>query len=203
MEEAVAKNKMRTDKAYYLLAAYCFVLGAVFGVYLLFNFNYWSVKGVVGIAEYLLLAFPLLIIAMGCISIAAGVHYRKKLERLSEAIRGLSGGVEGLSPADFLRNKGLLQSGGDYTGIYIIHNLTKNMYYVGQSVKVLGRLSQHFSGRGNGDVYADYKCGDDFMVKTVPLSASGYDSLDALERDAISAYDAYGSGYNRTRGNSN
>ena len=29
------------------------------------------------------------------------------------------------------------------------------------------------------------------------------DQLDALERDAIAAYNAYGRGYNRTRGNRN
>ena len=52
-------------------------------------------------------------------------------------------------------------------------------------------------------MYADYKYGDDFELNVVSLRESGYDSLDALERDTIAAYDAYGRGYNRTRGNRN
>lgn len=77
------------------------------------------------------------------------------------------------------------------------------MYYVGQSTRVVGRLIQRLTGCGNGDVYADYKYGDDFELNVVSLRESGYDSLDALERDTIAAYDAYGRGYNRTRGNRN
>lgn len=89
----------------------------------------------------------------------------------------------------------------DFTGIYIIHNLTKDMYYVGQSKNVLKRISCHFGGSGNGDVYADLKHGDAFTVKTVPLTNSGYDNLDDLERDAIQAHDACRRGYNKNRGN--
>lgn len=77
------------------------------------------------------------------------------------------------------------------------------MYYVGQSTRVVGRLTQYLTGHGNGDVYADYKYGDDFELNVVSLRESGYDSLAALERDAIAAYDAYDKGYNRTRGNRN
>ena len=80
---------------------------------------------------------------------------------------------------------------------------TEDMYYVGQSTRVVGRLIQHLTGCGNGDVYADYKYGDDFELNVVSLRESGYDSLDALESDTIAAYDAYGRGYDRTRGNRN
>lgn len=52
-------------------------------------------------------------------------------------------------------------------------------------------------------MYADYKYGDKFEINLVSLRESGYDSLDALERDAIEAYGAYTKGYNRTRGNRN
>lgn len=33
---------------------------------------------------------------------------------------------------------------------------------MGQGKAVLDRVNHHFSGRGNGDVYADYKYGDFF-----------------------------------------
>lgn len=81
------------------------------------------------------------------------------------------------------------------------HNVIRDMYYVGQSVRVLARVTQHLSGHGNGDLYADYKYGDKFMVRTISLTESGYQSLNDLERDMIAAYDAYRTGYNATRGN--
>ena len=102
-----------------------------------------------------------------------------------------------------MRSRGALTRNGDFTGIYVIHNKTKDKYYVGQSVRVVGRVGQHLMGRGNGDVYADYKYGDKFEINIVSLRESGYDSLDALERDTIKAYGAYTKGYNRTRGNRN
>ena len=83
------------------------------------------------------------------------------------------------------------------------HNTTRDLYYVGQSVRVVGRVTQHLTGHGNGDVYADLKYGDAFEISVVSLTQSGYESLDALERDAIDAFNAYGRGYNRTRGNRN
>ena len=126
------------------------------------------------------------------------VAERKALER----VRSLSAGV-GASPREFMRARGALTRNGDFTGIYVIHNKSKDMYYVGQSVRVVGRVRQHLTGHGNGDVYADYKYGDKFEINLVSLRESGYDSLDALERDTIEAYGAYTKGYNRTRGNRN
>ena len=76
------------------------------------------------------------------------------------------------------------------------------MYYVGQAKKVLQRVTQHFTGHGNGDVYADYKYGDQFSIKTIAFNTSGYDSLDRLEKDTIEAYAAFSKGYNKNRGNS-
>ncbi|EPD77470.1 hypothetical protein HMPREF1527_01403 [Atopobium sp. oral taxon 199 str. F0494] len=90
---------------------------------------------------------------------------------------------------------------GDFTGIYVLHNLSQDEYYVGQSVHVLRRVRQHFTGHGNGDVYADWKMGDKFTIATVSLVGSGYNNLNDLERDVICAYDAYDHGYNRTSGN--
>ena len=91
----------------------------------------------------------------------------------------------------------------DFTGIYILFNKTKNMHYVGQGAKVFGSVNNHFTGTGNGDVYADYKYGDLFSIKMISLKNSEFDSLDELERKTIITYDAYSSGYNKTRGNYN
>ena len=131
-----------------------------------------------------------------------GFHSRVAERKALERVRSLSAGV-GASPQEFMRVRGALTRNGDFTGIYVIHNKTKDKYYVGQSVRMVGRVRQHLMGRGNGDVYADYKYGDKFEINLVSLRESGYDSLDALERDTIKAYGAYTKGYNRTRGNRN
>lgn len=139
---------------------------------------------------------------LGIAVIAFGVHLKKTDRRTLIRVRGLLKG-EGASPREFLSARDALLRNGDFTGVYVIHNTTKDMNYVGQSVRVVGRVTRHFTGHGNGDVYADYKYGDDFTIKVVSLHESGYESLDALERDAIRAYAAYDCGYNRTRGNGN
>lgn len=113
-------------------------------------------------------------------------------------MRGLTG--SGAPAFDFLAARGTLRQ-SDFTGVYVLHNVTKDMYYVGQSVKVINRVGQHLTGHGSGDVYADFKYGDEFEVSTVSLAESGYGSLNDIERDTIAAYDAYNHGYNRTAGN--
>lgn len=122
---------------------------------------------------------------------------------LRKQVLQMMGGQEAISANDYLalRQATKADSQSEFTGIYILRNLNNGMCYVGQSVRVMSRVQQHLTGHGNGDVYADYKHGDDFTVQTISLAASGYDSLNDLERDAIFTYDAFNSGYNRTRGN--
>ena len=108
-------------------------------------------------------------------------------------------GVQDITPEEFFEIK--KHQSGDVVGVYIIHNETNNRYYVGQAKKLFFRINQHFTGHGNGDVYADYKYGDDFAIKIIRLSESGYDDLDHLEKDMIKKYHAYSTGYNKTSGN--
>lgn len=123
---------------------------------------------------------------------------RRRQREVCAKMRGLTG--NGAPASDFLAARGALRQ-SDFTGVYVLHNVTKDMYYVGQSVKVINRVGQHLTGHGNGNVYADFKYGDEFEVSTVSLVESGYGSLNDLERDTIAAYDAYNHGYNRTAGN--
>ena len=108
-------------------------------------------------------------------------------------------GVQDITPEEFFEIK--KHQNGDVVGVYIIHNETNGRYYVGQAKKLFFRINQHFTGHGNGDVYADYKYGDDFAIKIIRLSESGYDDLDHLEKDMIKKYHAYSIGYNKTSGN--
>ena len=89
----------------------------------------------------------------------------------------------------------------NFTGVYILNNTTKHKYYVGQAIRIFSRVNNHFTGKGNGDVYADYKYKDNFTVRLMPLSKSGYNSLDKLEKDMIAKFRANTTGYNKTAGN--
>lgn len=88
-----------------------------------------------------------------------------------------------------------------FPGVYILHNRTNGKYYVGQGRNVLDRANHHFTGRGNGDVYVDYKNGHDWTVTLVNLDETSFSNLNDLERHLISKYDAFYNGYNKTRGN--
>jgi hypothetical protein len=107
--------------------------------------------------------------------------------------------TDGITPEAFLQAAKNIT--GDLVGVYIIYNQTKDMYYVGQAKRLYFRVKQHFTGHGNGDVYADYKYGDAFLIRLITLRESGYDDLDRLERDMIAKYRAYERGYNKTAGN--
>ena len=86
-----------------------------------------------------------------------------------------------------------------FAGVYVLINKTSGLHYVGQSVDVFSRVNSHFSGRGNGDVYADYKYGCPFEVILIPLQRP-YESLNELEREMIRYYGA-DKEYNKTKGN--
>lgn len=49
-------------------------------------------------------------------------------------------------------------------------------------------------GDGNYDVYADFRCGDSFDVRIVPLSGSCFESLTELRHSVIQALEAAGDG---------
>lgn len=86
------------------------------------------------------------------------------------------------------------------SGIYILHNETKNMYYVGQSKNIFSRVNSHFTGKGNGDVYADYKYGDNFSIQLIKYSDSNFKSLNEMEWYYIKKFDCVKNGYNKSYG---
>ena len=106
-----------------------------------------------------------------------------------------------MTPKQFFGFRARAGSARNFSGVYILYNEDKKMYYVGQGIRVLDRVNAHFTGHGNGDVYADYKYGDHFTIKLISLRKSGYSDLNSLERDMIARYKAFSRGYNRTRGN--
>lgn len=154
----------------------------------------------------------MVIMLLVCIAIVVVAFYYtyKEKEKIKTQIRGLAENTLEMTPEEFfiMRKKSFGGRGRpsyaltlNFAGVYILFNSTKNMYYVGQGKEVLNRVNAHFTGKGNGDVYADYKFGDKFTIKIIALEKSGYATLNELERNTIITYDAFASGYNKTRGN--
>lgn len=80
-----------------------------------------------------------------CIIILLHSIHRKKVE-INKKIEKLSSGVEEYTPEEFfklrnysfgVRDKQKYALTMNFTGVYIIFNKTKNMYYVGQAHKIL------------------------------------------------------------------
>lgn len=154
----------------------------------------------------------IIIIVLLCIaSIVVILYYNyKKKEKIKAQIKGLAENSLEMTLEEFFKMRKASFGGRghpsyalaqNFAGVYILFNSTKNKYYVGQGKAVLNRVNAHFTGKGNGDVYADFKYGDKFTIKMISLEKSGYSTLNELERNTILAYDAFASGYNKTRGN--
>ena len=151
--------------------------------------------------------FIWIIVSLSIISCAIKIM-RTIIIRLK--IKRLANNTLAITPREFFRIRNASNGGRgrkhistsrDFSGVYILYNHTKRMYYVGQGKKVFQRVNQHFTGHGNGDVYADYKYGDKFTIKMIKLQKSGFRTLNELERHTIEAYNAFSRGYNKTRGN--
>ena len=87
------------------------------------------------------------------------------------------------------------------TGVYVLHNLTKNICYVGQAKSTHKRLLQHLRRDGCAEAYDDYQHGDKFLITIHPFKDDNFDTLDAQERYYIAKHDSYHNGYNKTSGN--
>ena len=134
-------------------------------------------------------------IALLLLTIWSDEKKRKKQQKEREALANEEAYI---TPKELLK---LRQEQKGFTGIYIIYNRTKDLVYVGQGQNVYVRSSNHFLGKGNADIYADYKYGDEFTIRFVSLINSGFDRLDTLERHYIYKYHATIRGYNKTKGN--
>ncbi|MCD7729392.1 MAG: GIY-YIG nuclease family protein [Clostridia bacterium] len=137
-------------------------------------------------------------------------YNRRKKIKIKRQVQALANNSIEMTPEEFFKMRSTTMSGKgrssialkyNFAGVYILFNTTKNMYYVGQSIEVLNRVNAHFTGKGNGDVYADYKYGNKFTIKMIALEKSGFKTLNELERNTIMTYDSFASGYNKTRGN--
>ena len=144
----------------------------------------------------LLSFFPLIFLGLflfidGLLLVSTASRQQKELLNLRQSLLEDDSQITA-SAEEFMSQRKALAQQGKVTGIFIVHNATKNLYYVGQSAKAIDRAALQFLGRGNCDVYADFKYGDAFNVRIVPLSTSGYENLNELKRTAIKALEAAG-----------
>lgn len=135
---------------------------------------------------------------------------RKLKESIRAQIEDLASNTLEITPEEFfqMRNqsfggkgRALYANKYNFEGVYILYNVSKDLYYIGQGKQVLNRVNSHFTGKGNGDVYADYKYGDYWTIRMISLENSGFRTLNDLERHSIDTYNSYEKGYNKTRGN--
>ncbi|MDE7099708.1 MAG: GIY-YIG nuclease family protein, partial [Malacoplasma sp.] len=121
-----------------------------------------------------------------------------KKAQFNEELKNTFNNSKTLTTQEFfkLREKAIKMGGQskyDRSGVYVIFNKNSQMYYVGQSINLIKRVNNHFTGKGNGDVYADYKYGAEFEITLIPCSQQ---DLNKVERHYIEIFNAYGKGYN-------
>lgn len=150
-----------------------------------------SSASIYGSLSFLFLLFGLFFFVDGILLVITASKQQEKLLGIRQSLLEDDPQIVA-SAEEFIAQRKALTQQGEITGIFIVHNATKDLYYVGQSTKVIDRAAIQFLGRGNCDVYADYKYGDSFNVRIIPLSESGYESLNELKRAAIQALEATG-----------
>lgn len=150
-----------------------------------------SSANIYGSLSFLFLLFGLFFFVDGLLLVITASKQQEKLLGLRQSFLEDDPQIVA-SAEEFMAQRKSLTQQGEITGIFIVHNATKDLYYVGQSAKAIDRAAIQFLGRGNCDVYADYKYGDSFSVRIIPLSESGYESLNELKRAAIQALEAAG-----------
>ena len=100
-------------------------------------------------------------------------------------VKKLANGAIEVTPSEFFTLKKNSQT---FPGVYLLYNHTKKIYYIEQSESVYPVVNTHFIGCGDMDIYADYKYGDEFTIRLIPLKDSGFKTLNELEQDFILLY---------------
>lgn len=148
-----------------------------------------SSANIYGSLSFTFLLIGLFFFVNGLLLVITASKQQEKLLRLRQSLLEDNPQIVA-SAEEFMAQRKALTQKGEITGIFIVHNATKDLYYVGQSAKAINRAAIQFLGRGNCDVYADYKYGDSFNVRIIPLLGSSYESLNELKRAAIQALEA-------------
>lgn len=101
--------------------------------------------------RFLFLLFGLFFFVDGLLLVITASKQQEKLLRLRQSLLEDDPQIVA-SAEEFMAQRKSLTQQGEITGIFIVHNATKDLYYVGQSAKAIDRAAIQFLGRGNCDV---------------------------------------------------
>ncbi len=157
-----------------------------------------NIRGDEIMSSYLL--FIVIIVAGVGISVYESIKIKNKLGGL------VSGQLE-LTPEEFMNfqkretfnpQKSRRVARYECAGVYILHNTTKDEYYIMKSNRIFASLVAFFSAQIPCDALNEYIAGDKFMIGIRPLEGSGCSNLDDLYNktlieingpDALEEYD--------------
>ena len=140
--------------------------------------------GVNHVSSFPFISLGLFLFIDGLLLVSSVSRQQKELLNLRQSLLEDNPQISA-SAEEFMSQRKVLIQQGEVTGGFIINNVTKDLYYVGQSAKAIGRAALQFLVRGNCDVYADFRYGDSFDVRIVALPGSRYESLTELKRLVI------------------
>lgn len=139
---------------------------------------------------------------LGIEGVSAYATAKKKVGRAGTILERLVSGNEEVSSDEFIemynmrihnfdskRDDIKFMKKHDFEGVYVLYNCSRNKYYVGKSGRVLRKIDRQFRGYEDENIYNEYQKGDKFTVRIVSFQNSGYDSIDALEKNLKKQYE--------------
>lgn len=117
----------------------------------------------------------------------------KKWEEIKEKIENLINNQKEMTTHEFLNtfnigkknSRRINQLSIKKIGVYILHNKTKNKYYIGKSFNAIKRVKSHLTGYGNGKIYRDFANGNIFTIKIIKSTEN---NINELEKNTIIIY---------------
>jgi hypothetical protein len=139
------------------------------------------------------LALALAIIIIIIIVVRSGGSYSKSYKGVYKPQQSNTPQARKYSKKELLR----LRTKNDAPGVYILHNVNRHIYYVGQSEKIKASAKKHFKGTSHiKQLNKDISSGHNFNAVLIPLADTNFENLDNLETHYINQYDAAKTGYN-------
>lgn len=134
-----------------------------------------------------------IVLGFFCILVIVYLNYRIH-KMVLETVNTLKDGAAEISAKYFLRvrrykqGRKIIMNQYDFEGVFILHNITKDKYYIGKSKNVLKRLGQILIGSGNEEIRNDFNQGNEIAIKATSLNACGCKTASELEEKMLKDY---------------
>lgn len=143
------------------------------------------------------------VFSLGLEGLEAVPNGKKKIEEVKDTFRKLKYSEEEVSIDEFMKMYNVrihnfdskqddikLMKQYDFEGVYILHNCTRNIYYIGNSRKVFHKIERQFKGYEDPDVYNEWSRKHIFTVKIYRFEESNYSSINKLKNNLMNEYEA-------------